>query len=61
MWLAIKNLYTDVKVQVMCSGSLSRSFDISHGAVQGRILAPFMYSWGGQVHVKTVLHVCHSS
>ena len=27
MWLAIKDLYTDVKAQVLYSGSLSRSFD----------------------------------
>ena len=39
MWLAIKDLYTDV----LFSGTLSRIFDISQGTGQGRILAPFMY------------------
>ena len=29
MWLAIKNLYTGVKAQVLYSGSLSRKFDVS--------------------------------
>ena len=43
MWLAIKDLYTGVKAQVLYSGSLSRSFDVSQGTGQGRILARFMY------------------
>ena len=43
MWLEIKDLYTDVKAQVLYSGSLSRSFEVSQGTGQGRILAPFMY------------------
>ena len=43
MWLAIKDLYTDVKARVLFSGTLSRIFDISQGTGQGRILAPFMY------------------
>ena len=42
MWLAIKDLYTDVKAQVLFAGELSREFDISQGTGQGRILAPFM-------------------
>ena len=42
-WVAIKDLYTDVKAQVLYSDSLSRSFDVSQGTGQGRILAPFMY------------------
>ena len=29
MWLAIKDLYTGVKAQVVYSGSLSGSFDVS--------------------------------
>ena len=29
MWLAIKDLYTNVKARVLYSGSLSRMFDIS--------------------------------
>ena len=43
MWLAIKDLYTDVKARVFFSGTLSRIFDISQGTGQGRILASFMY------------------
>ena len=42
MWLAIKDLYTDVRAQVLYSGSLSKTFDILQGTGQGRILAPFM-------------------
>ena len=43
MCLIIRNLYTDVKAQVLYSGSLSRKFDILQGTEQGRIPAPFMY------------------
>ena len=43
LWLAIKDLYTDVKAQVLYSGAFSREFKISQGKGQGRILAPFMY------------------
>ena len=43
MWLAIRDLYTGVRAQVLFSGSLSETFDISQGTGQGRILAPFMY------------------
>ena len=43
MWLAIKDLYTNVKALVLYYYSLSRMFDISQGTGQGRILAPFMY------------------
>ena len=39
MWLAIKDLCTGVKAQVLHSGSLSRSFDV----FQGTGHAPFMY------------------
>ena len=53
MWVAIKDLYTDVKAQVLYSGSLSRSFDVSQGTGQGRILAPFMY----KVYINSLLHV----
>ena len=35
MWLAIKDLYTNVKARVLYSGSLSRMFDISQGTGQG--------------------------
>ena len=43
MWLAIKDLYTEVRGQVLYSSTLFRKFDISQGTGQGRILAPFMY------------------
>ena len=43
MWLAIKDLYTNVKAGVLYSGSLSRMFGISQGTGQGRILASFTY------------------
>ena len=36
MWLAVKDLYTDVKAQVLFVGELSREFDISQGTGQGR-------------------------
>ena len=51
MWLAIKDLYTGVKAQVLYSGSLSRQFSVSQGAGQGRILAPFMY----KVYINALL------
>ena len=44
IWLTIKDLYTDVKAQVLYSGSLSRQFKVSQGTSQGRIFAPFMYN-----------------
>ena len=43
MWLTIKDLYTEVRGQVLYSSTLSRKLDISQGTGQGRILAPFMY------------------
>ena len=43
MWLAIKDLYTDVKAQVLYEGVLSRKFSVSQGTGQGRIFASFMY------------------
>ena len=51
MWLTIRNLHTDVKAQVLYSGSLSRQFKISQGTGQGRILAPFMY----KVYINALL------
>ena len=42
MWLAIKDLYTEVRGQIFYSSTLFRKFDISQGTGQGRILAPFM-------------------
>ena len=53
MWLAIKDLHTWVKAQILYSGSLSRSFDVSQGTRQGRILAPFM----DKVYINSLLHV----
>ena len=36
LWLAIKDLYTDVKARVLYSGALSREFDIAQGTGQGK-------------------------
>ena len=52
MWLFIRNLYTDLKAQVLYSGSLSRKFDILQGTGQERIPAPFMY----KVYVNGLLN-----
>ena len=43
MWLAIRDVCTNVKAQVFHEGSLSRKIDVSQCTGQGRILAPFMY------------------
>ena len=45
MWLAIKDLYTEVRGQVLYSNTCTRcpENDISQGTGQWRILAPFMY------------------
>ena len=43
MWLAIKDLYTDMQAQVLYDGTLSRLFEIVQGTGQGQILAPFIY------------------
>ena len=51
MWLAIKDLYTDVKAIALYAGSLSREIDISQGTGQGRILATFMY----KVYINSLL------
>ena len=60
MWLDIKDLYTEVKGQVLYSSALSRKFDISQGTGQGRILAPFMY----KVYINSLLNEltshCHA-
>ena len=59
MWLAIKDLYTGVRAQVPYSGSLSKTFDISQGTGQGRILAPFMYKVYINGLLRTLtLHSC---
>ena len=52
MWLAIKDLYTEVRGQVLYSSKLSRKFDISQGIGQGRILAPFKY----KVYINSLLN-----
>ena len=51
LWLAIKDLYTDVKARVLYSGALSREFEIAQGIGQGRILALFMY----KVYINSLL------
>ena len=51
LWLAIKDLYTDVKARVLYSGALSGEFEIVQGTGQGRILAPFMY----KVYINSLL------
>ena len=53
MWKVMKDLYTNVKAQVLYAGSLSRKIDVSQGTGQGRILAPFMY----KVYVNGLLCV----
>ena len=51
MWLAIKDLYTGVKAQILYSVSLSRQSSVSQGTGQGRILAPLMY----KVYINAVM------
>ena len=51
MWLAIKDLHTNVKAKVLYAGSLSREIDILQGTGQLRILAPFMY----KVYINSLL------
>ena len=53
VWVVIKDWYTNVTAQVLYSGSLSTSFDISQGAIQRRILAPFM----SKAYINRLLHV----
>ena len=52
MWLAMKDLYTEVRSQVLYSSTLSRKFDILQGTGQRRILAPFMY----KVYINSLLN-----
>ena len=52
MWLAIKDLYTDVRGHVFYSSTLYRKFNISQGTGQGTILAPFMY----KVYINSLLN-----
>ena len=51
-WLVLKDLYTDVNAKVPFSGHLSRSFSISQGTGQGRILAPFR----SKVYINSLLN-----
>ena len=53
MWKVMKDLYTNVKAQVLYAGSLSRKINVSQGTGQDRILAPFMY----KVYVNGFLYV----
>ena len=53
MWKVIKDLYTNVKAQVLYAGTLSGKIDVSQGTDQGRILAAFMY----KVYVNGLLGV----
>ena len=41
MWKVMKDIYTNVKAQVLYAGSLSRKIDASQGTGQDRIIAPF--------------------
>ena len=43
IWLVIRELYKDLEGQVIFNGGISRSFSISQGSGQGRILSPFLY------------------
>ena len=51
MWLAIKDLHTNVKAKLLYAGSLSRKICISQGTGQDRIIAPFMY----KVYINSLL------
>ena len=53
MWKMMKDLYTNVKAQVLYAESLSRKINVSQGTGQSRILAPFMY----KVYVNGLLSV----
>ena len=53
IWLAIRDLHTNVKAQVFYEGSVSRKIDVLQGTGQGRILAPLMY----KVYVNELLNV----
>ena len=58
MWLALKDLYTDIKARVLFSCSLSREFNISQCTGWGRLLAPFMYKVYINGLLKTLLEHC---
>ena len=52
IWLAIKDLYTEIRGQVLYSSTLSRKLDISEGTGQGKIATPFMY----KVYINSLLN-----
>ena len=43
LWLVIRELYKDVRGEVLFNGHVSDPFDILQGSGQGRILAPLLY------------------
>ena len=43
IWLVTRKLYKALEGQVIFNGGISRSFSISQGSGQGRILSPFLY------------------
>ena len=43
IWLALKDLYTDIKARVLFSGFLLREFNISQSTGRGRLFAPLLY------------------
>ena len=53
MWLALRDLYRNVKAQDFYEGSLSGKINLSQGTGQGRSLTPFMY----KVYVNELLNV----
>ena len=53
MWKVRKDLYTNIKAQILYAGSLSGKIDVSHGTEQGWSLGPFMY----KVYVNGLLCV----
>ena len=56
LWLVIRELYKDVRGQVLFNGHVSDSFDILQGSGQGRRLAPFLY----KVFINQLLReTCH--
>ena len=53
MWKVMKDLYTNVKAQVLYAGYLSGKINVLKGTRQGRILALFMY----EIYVNGLLSV----
>ena len=46
LWVAIKNLYTDVKEWVLYSGALSGEFEIAQDTGQGSTFGDFLVTVG---------------